>query len=99
MYIFWLEFTHYVMAVFAVLVCVSSASLFLTTYKYEKQLKTVWRIIGFFSLAFAFFLFILERKYPGLGLPALAVQLFGFFSIYKGVLAEPSLIHLQRTNE
>jgi hypothetical protein len=85
------------MAVFAMLVCLSSATLFLITYKYEKQLRTVWRSVGFITLAIAFLFFILERKYPGLGIAALAIQLVGFFSIYKGVLAEPSIVHLQRS--
>lgn len=93
---FWLEYLHFDAMMLGILVSVSSAALFLLTYKYEKRLRTIWRSLGFLSLAVAFFLFILERKFPALGLPALFVELLGFFSIYKGVRAEPQLAILQR---
>lgn len=93
---FWLEYLHFDAMMLGILVSVSSAALFLLTYRYEKRLRTIWRSLGFLSLAAAFFLFILERKFPGVGLPALLIELFGFFSIYKGVRAEPQLKILQR---
>lgn len=96
MQIFLQEYLFFVVAAFAILVSVASASLFLLTYKYEQQLRTVWRAVGFLELALAFFLLVLERKFPVFELPALGVLLIGFYSIYKGVLAEPVLSHLQK---
>lgn len=95
MNLFWLEYLHFIVAIFAILVSVSAATLFLLTYRTEAQLTTVWRAVGFSALAAAFFLFILERKFGGFGLIAIAVELFGFFGIYKGVTADLNLSKLR----
>ena len=94
MNLFWLEYFHYLASIFAILVGVSSFSLFILTYRYERRLRTVWRAVGFLFLAIAFFVFILERKYPSFELLALIFELVGFFSIYQGVALEPNLSHL-----
>jgi len=99
MNLFWQEYLHFIVSVFAILVCLSSGWLFLLTYEYEKKLHTVWRSVGFFSLAIAFFLLILERKFQSLGLVAVVFEVIGFFSIYLGVFAEPKLSQLIETSE
>jgi len=55
MNLFWQEFTLFIVSVFALLVGVSAGWLFLVTARYEKQLNTFWRSLGFFSLGIAFF--------------------------------------------
>ncbi len=94
MSIFWQEFLFFLVAMLGMLVSVSSGTLFFLTVHSERQLRTIWRAVGFIALAIAFFLFILERKYPGIELHALAVQAFGFIAIYLGVFAEPKLSQL-----
>ena len=95
MNLFWLEYLYFIVSIFAILVGISTAFLFILTVRAEKQLRTVWRPLGFFLLAVAFFMFILERKCAFLGIFALLLQFLGFFSIFNGVLAEPDLSQLQ----
>lgn len=94
MTLFWYEIAHFLIAIFGMLVGVSAAALFFLVIRYERQLQTLWRAIGFSALAVAFLLFIFERKFPVIGIPALAVQAFAFISIYIGVFAEPKLSQL-----
>lgn len=96
MSIFWYEYLHFIAASLAIVVSVASAVLFIITFKYEKTLKTAWRAIGFFMLAIAFLFFILERKAPSLELIAVTINAFAFFSLYKGIRAEPNIEHLKR---
>lgn len=96
---FWLEYFHFDAVMLGILVTISAGSLFFLTLRYERKLRTIWRTVGFFGLALAFFLLILERKFPSLGLPALLIQLLGFFSIWRGVRAEPKLSLLARVGE
>jgi len=93
--IFWLEYLHFIVAIFAILVSISSAALFLLTYRYERQLQTFWRALGFTALAVAYLLFIIERKEALFEGAALVIWFLGFVSIYKGVRAEPKLSHLR----
>jgi len=97
--IFLFEYLHFLTASFAILVSVSAAILFLLTFNYEKKLRTAWRAAGFIALAVAFFFFILERKFADFALPGLLLELLGFYSIYKGILAEPKLSHLQKEGD
>lgn len=94
MNIFWWEFIYFIVAAFAILVSISAASLFYLVIIYERQLKTVWRAVGFSALSIAFLLFILERKFPSVEFGALIVQAIGFIGIYLGVFAEPKLSQL-----
>lgn len=94
---FWQEYLYFIVSFFAILVSVSAGILFIITLKYERKLLTVWRTVGFLSLAVAFFLYILERKFAQVGLVALVIEFVGFFCIYKGVLAEPKLSQLAAT--
>lgn len=96
MSIFWLEFAHYLAASLAILVSASATALFLVTFRYERTMNTIWRILGFASLAMAFLLLVLERKEPSVAIIATLFQAFALFCIYKGVLAEPKLVHLWR---
>ncbi|MFZ6015937.1 MAG: hypothetical protein ACOYUZ_06345 [Patescibacteria group bacterium] len=96
MQIFLLEYLFFVVGVFIIVTCFSAASLFFVTYRYERQLLQVWRAIGFCALAVSFLLLILERKFASFGLLAVVFQLFGFYSIFRGVKAEPSLKHLTK---
>lgn len=96
MELFLLEYLYFVAGVFVILVSVSAASLFFITYRYETSLQLIWRAIGFCAIAVSFLLLILERKFPVFGLPAIAIQMFGFYSIFRGVKAEPILSHLQK---
>ncbi len=92
--LFFLIFLHYIASMLAILVGISSAILFLVIQRFEQALKTFWRGIGFAALAIAFFMFILEQKYPAFALTAVIVQFIGFFSIFMGVLKEPGLAKL-----
>ncbi len=94
MTLFWYEIAHFLIAIFGILVAVSAAALFFLVIRYERQLQTLWRAIGFTALSVAFLLFIFERKFPILELPALVTQAFAFISIYIGVFAEPRLSQL-----
>jgi len=94
MMVFFLEYLNFVVAAFIITVTLSAAGLFFIAYKYETNLRVIWRAIGFCAIALSFFLFILERKFALFGLPAIAIQLFGFYSIYRGIGAEPSLQQL-----
>lgn len=94
MTLFWYEIAHFLIAIFGILVTVSAATLFFLVIRYERQLQTLWRAIGFSAVALGLLLFIFERKFPILELPALFVQAFGFISIYIGVFAEPKLSQL-----
>lgn len=94
MTLFWFEIAHFLIAIFGILVAVSAAALFFLVIRYERQLQTLWRAIGFTSLALTFLLFIFERKFPVLELPALITQAFAFSSIYIGVFSEPKLSQL-----
>lgn len=94
MTLFWYEIAHFLIAIFGILVALSASALFFLVIRYERQLQTVWRAIGFSALAVTFLLFIFERKYEIVGTPALIVQAFAFISIYIGVFAEPKLSQL-----
>ncbi|MFH1426081.1 MAG: cache domain-containing protein [Candidatus Kerfeldbacteria bacterium] len=97
MTVFFFEYVFFIVSIFAILVSVSSAALFLLTYEYEKQLRTIWRAAGFFLLAIAFLIYIIERKYYDVelvGVIAITVEMIGLYSIYKGVRAEPILSQL-----
>ena len=94
MVLFWYEIAHFLTAIFGILVSISAAALFFLVIRYERQLQTLWRAIGFSALAIAMLLFILERKFAFLGIPALLAQAFAFISIYIGVFAEPKLSQL-----
>lgn len=94
---FWLEYLHYIAAIFGILVSISSFTLFLITYRYERKLKTAWRFVGFFMLACALFFLILERKSINFEIPALLIQTMAFFFIYRGVYSEPELGSLLKT--
>lgn len=96
MSIFWYEFFYYLSASLAILVSVSAATLFMVTFRYERQMNTVWRILGFTLLALTFLFLILERKEPSIVIITLLLQIFAFYSIFRGVLAEPKLLHLWR---
>lgn len=98
MIIFIYEFLHFLAASLAILVSVSSAALFIITFRYERKLQTGWRALGFLFLALAYLFFIFERKYPGLEIFALFIETIALFSIFKGVLAEPKLIHLRKVS-
>lgn len=97
MTVFFFEYVFFIVSIFAILVSVSTAALFLITYQYEKQLRTIWRAAGFFLLAIAFFIYIIERKYVDvelIGVFGITLEMIGLFSIYKGVRAEPVLSQL-----
>jgi len=94
MRIFLLEYLFFIANIFAIMVSISAASLFYITYKYERQLRVFWRGIGFCLMALSFMLLILEHKYAFFGPPAVLALMFGFYSIFRGVRAEPSLQHL-----
>lgn len=95
MNLFWQEYLFYIVAIFGVLVGISTSSLFFTVSEYEKRSRTIWRSVGFFLLVLAFFVFVLERKFFVLGNIALILQLLAYYCIYKGVLAQPGLSHLR----
>jgi len=99
MIIFFYEFLHFLSSSLAILVCISSAALFIITYRYERKLRTGWRAAGFLLLALAFLLFVLERKEPMFEILAVTIEAIAMFSIFKGVLAEPKLIHLRKVGE
>ncbi|MBN2016057.1 cache domain-containing protein [Candidatus Dojkabacteria bacterium] len=88
------EYLFFVVAIFGSLVSVSAAILFFTVSKYEKKLQSSKRALGFGALAISQIIIILERKFPALGLGAVLIQMVGFFIIMLGVIAEPSLTHL-----
>lgn len=94
--LFWQEYIFYVVSIFSLIVSVSSSILFLYALKKEKKLHTPWRAFGFFLLAVSFFMLIIERIYPAIGILALTLFFVGFYCIYRGVLLEPSLISLAR---
>ncbi len=94
MNLFWQEFILFIVTIFALVVTSSSAWLFISAFKSEKQLKRLWRPLGFSALAIAFLSFILERKWPFFGLIGVAMSTFGFFCIWRGVSEEPKLSHL-----
>lgn len=96
MSLFWQEFLFFIASAFGILVSLSASTLFFITVQAERQLRTVWRAVGFLGLAISFFLFILERKFAAFGLAALVVQAFGFIAIYLGVFAEPKLSQLSK---
>ncbi len=96
MSIFLYEFFHFLASSLAILVSISSAVLFFTTFKHEKNLRTGWRALGFLLLAGAFLFLIVERKSPSVEIFAITVQAIAFFLILKGVLAEPKLLHLKQ---
>ncbi len=95
MSIFLYEFSYFLAASMAILVSVSAFALFIITFRYERQLRTVWRALGFILLAFAFLFLIWERKSPDIGLIAIIIQTFALYSIFKGVRTEPKLVHLK----
>jgi len=95
MSVFWFEFLFFLASSLAILVSISSFALFIITLKYERKLQTIWRALGFLVLALAFFLFVLERKYPGVEIFAVIIEAFALFFIFKGVLAEPRLTQLK----
>ncbi|HLA04105.1 MAG TPA: hypothetical protein VJ065_02630, partial [Patescibacteria group bacterium] len=96
MSLFFLIFLHYIASMLAILVGISSAILFFVIQRFELALKTFWRGLGFAALAGAFFLFILEQKFPGFELTAVIVQTIGFGAIFLGVVKEPGLSKLVR---
>lgn len=92
---FWLEFLHYIVLMFAILVTISSSILFYLTQRVEGSTKTYWRTFGFAALAVSYMLFILERKFPSFGLLAVLVEFVGLGCIFIGVRSETSLLQLQ----
>ncbi len=94
MSIFIYEFVFYIVSVFAIITSLSCGALFYFSYRNERLIRNVWRALGFFMLAAAFFLFILERKNSSFELFALSLELVGTFYIFRGVLAAPGLAHL-----
>jgi len=99
MSVFWFEFLFFLASSLAILVSISSFALFIITLKYERKLQTIWRALGFLVLALAFFLFVLERKYPGVEIFAVIIEAFALFFIFKGVLAEPRLTQLKEESK
>jgi len=99
MELFWQEYLFYVVSIFAVIVSVSSSILFLYALKKEKKLHTPWRAFGFFLLALAYFLQVIERIYTPIGLLALITLFVGFYCVYRGVLLEPSLVSLAQVGK
>lgn len=96
MSIFLYEFFYFLASSLAILVCISSAVLFFITYRHEKKTQTGWRAIGFLLLAGAFLFLIVERKSPAMEIFAVAVEAIAFFMIFRGVLAEPKILHLRQ---
>lgn len=96
MSIFLYEFFYFLACSLAILVSISSAVLFFITYRQEKNLQTGWRAIGFLLLAGAFLFLIVERKNAATGIFAVAIEAISFFLIFRGVLAEPKLLHLKQ---
>jgi hypothetical protein len=96
MSIFLYEFFYFLACSLAILVSISSAVLFFTTYRHERKMQTGWRALGFLLLAGAFLFLIVERKSPAMGIFAVTVQAIAFFMIFRGVLAEPKLLHLRQ---
>ncbi|MFC1638801.1 cache domain-containing protein [Patescibacteria group bacterium] len=94
--VFTYEFIHFLVSVFAIVTCISSGALFFFTYRTERLIRNGWRALGFFLLATAFMLLILERKFGWIGIYALAVEIVAMFYIYRGVLAAPGLSHLAK---
>ncbi len=102
MRIFAFEFFFFVVSVFAILVCISTAVLFAITYRFEKKLRTIWRALGFMLLAISCFFFILERKYLDVEIISVLIFAFaavGLYSIFRGVRAEPLLSQLANIKE
>jgi len=97
--LFWQEYIFYAVSIFSLIVSVSSSILFLYALKKEKKLQTPWRAFGFFLLAIAFFLLIIERIYDPIGILALTILFVGFYCIYRGVLLEPSLVSLAQVGK
>ncbi|MFQ5493676.1 MAG: cache domain-containing protein [Candidatus Dojkabacteria bacterium] len=93
--LFFLVFLNFLASMLAILVSVSSAILFYVTQRLEQSMKTFFRAFGFASLAVAFFLFVLERKFPSFELVAVLIETIGFISIFLGVLKEPGLTKLR----
>lgn len=93
--LFWQEYLFYIVAIFAILVGISTSSLFFAVGKFERRSRTIWRSVGFFFLVLAFLVFIFERKFSVLGTLGLILELIGFFGIYKGVLSQPGLSRLR----
>ncbi len=93
------EYLFFATAAFVILVSSAAASLFFVTYRYEKKLQAFWRAIGFIAIALAFIMLILDRKYPVFTLPALLFQLFGFYSIFRGVKSQPNLNQLKKQSK
>jgi hypothetical protein len=94
MQIFLYEFSYFLASSLAILVSISAFALFILTFRYERQLRTVWRALGFLCLAFAFIVLILERKYPGVKIVAVLILALALYGIYRGVKAEPVLAPL-----
>jgi len=97
MNIFWFEFVNFLVAIFAITVSVSTATLFFITYSHEKTIRNVWRAVGFLLLAVGFFVYILERKFGMVGIAGVIIEALAMFAIYRGVYASPSLLHLAQT--
>ena len=95
MSLFLLVFLHYIASMLGILVGISAAILFYVTQRLEQAMKTFWRGLGFALIALAFFLFILERKFPAFELAAVVVEMIGFIAIFLGVLYEPGLQKLR----
>lgn len=97
MFTFWYEYAFFLSSSLAILVSIASAVLFVTAFRYEGKLKTIWRPLAFFLLAIAYLAFILERKDPRLETMATLINLFAIFSLFKGVLVESDLSILRKT--
>lgn len=88
MFTFLLEYLHFGIAVFAVLVSISAMLLFGYLYKTEQRLRSPWRAIGFGLLAAAFLFAILERQFGVLQSFSVLLELAAFASIYRGMRSE-----------
>jgi len=99
MSIFIYEFAFFLVSVFAAVVCIATGTLFFITFKHERLMRNGWRVVGFFSLAVAFIILILERKNPSFGLFGVICEMIGMLAIYRGVMATPSLVQLSQDPE
>lgn len=93
------EFFHFIAAILAILVSISSAILFYLIQRVEQSLKTQWRPLGFAMLALGYVGFILERKFIEFEFTALLIELVGLIFIFWGVRAEPTLKHLRSVQQ
>lgn len=88
------EYFFFVSSITAILVSVSSASLFFLASQYERKLRSTKRAFGFAVLALAFLMGIVERRFTGFSLATAFLETVGIILIALGVMAEPSLMHL-----